>query len=50
MGAAESSVTAFFGKLADTWNTNDGTAFAAFSLRTDRLSIRLVSEPTAGLP
>jgi len=30
MGAAESSVTAFFGKLADTWNTNDGTAFAGF--------------------
>ncbi len=30
MGAAESSVTAFFGKLADTWNTNDGAAFAGF--------------------
>ena len=29
-GAAESSVTAFFGKLADTWNANDGTAFAGF--------------------
>ena len=29
-GAAESSVTAFSGKLADTWNTNDGAAFADF--------------------
>jgi uncharacterized protein (TIGR02246 family) len=27
---AESSVTAFFSKLADTWNTNDGAAFADF--------------------
>ena len=30
MGTAESGVTAFFGKLADTWNTNDGAAFAGF--------------------
>jgi uncharacterized protein (TIGR02246 family) len=29
MEAAEESVTAFFGKLAETWNTNDGAAFAA---------------------
>jgi uncharacterized protein (TIGR02246 family) len=29
MGAAEESVTAFFEKLAETWNTNDGAAFAA---------------------
>lgn len=28
-GTAESSVTAFFGKLADTWKTNDGPAFAS---------------------
>ena len=35
-GTAESSVTAFFGKLADTWKTNDGAAFAACSLKTDR--------------
>jgi uncharacterized protein (TIGR02246 family) len=28
--AAESSVTAFFGKLAETWNINDGAAFAGF--------------------
>lgn len=28
-GTAESSVTAFFGKLADTWKTNDGAAFAS---------------------
>jgi uncharacterized protein (TIGR02246 family) len=27
-GTAESSVTAFFGKLAGTWKTNDGAAFA----------------------
>ena len=28
-GTAESSVTAFFGKLADTWKTSDGAAFAS---------------------
>jgi uncharacterized protein (TIGR02246 family) len=30
MGAAQSSVTAFFGELTDTWKTNDGAAFASF--------------------
>ncbi len=29
MEAAEENVTAFFGKVAETWNTNDGAAFAA---------------------
>jgi uncharacterized protein (TIGR02246 family) len=28
MGAREDSVTTFFGKLAETWKTNDGAAFA----------------------
>jgi uncharacterized protein (TIGR02246 family) len=52
MGTAESSVTAFFSKLADTWNTNDGAAFADFFTEDGSLtvSIHSASEPTAVLP
>jgi uncharacterized protein (TIGR02246 family) len=37
MGAVESSVTAFFEKMAAAWRLNDGAAFAAFFIEDGSL-------------